>query len=171
MNAIGYARCSTHEQADSGLGMKAQAECIRAYCSLKELALVDIISDEGVSGSKPLARRHGGQQLLEAVGRKAASAIVMLKLDRMFRNAHDCLGTVEEWDRQGVALHVVERKRQPDRCLLHRQSHRQLQLRATPSGLLQVASALRPRGERDHALAHGTGDRIGAGSRRGLRQG
>ena len=95
MNAIGYARCSTHEQADSGLGMIAQAERIRAYCSLKDLALVDIISDAGVSGSKPLARRHGGQQLLEAVGRKAATAIVMLKLDRMFRNAHDCLGTVE----------------------------------------------------------------------------
>ena len=32
----------------------------------------------------------------------------MLKLDRMFRNAGDCLATVEAWDRAGVALHVVD---------------------------------------------------------------
>ena len=31
MNAIGYARVSTAEQADSGLGMAAQEERIRAY--------------------------------------------------------------------------------------------------------------------------------------------
>ena len=32
----------------------------------------------------------------------------MLKLDRMFRNAGDCLTTVEAWERSGIALHVVD---------------------------------------------------------------
>ncbi len=32
----------------------------------------------------------------------------MLKLDRMFRNAGDCLATVEAWERSGIALHVVD---------------------------------------------------------------
>ena len=32
----------------------------------------------------------------------------MLKLDRMFRNAGDCLTTVEKWERGGVSLHVVD---------------------------------------------------------------
>ena len=32
----------------------------------------------------------------------------MLKLDRMFRNAGDCLATVEQWERSGVSLHVVD---------------------------------------------------------------
>ena len=32
----------------------------------------------------------------------------MLKLDRMFRNAGDCLTTVEKWEKSGVALHVVD---------------------------------------------------------------
>ena len=57
--AIGYIRCSTHEQADSGLGLKAQDERIRAYCTLKGLRLTEIVQDAGVSGGKPLASREG----------------------------------------------------------------------------------------------------------------
>ncbi len=106
--AIGYTRCSTHEQADSGLGLDVQTERIRAYCTLKGLALLDIITDAGVSGGKPLATRDGGQRLLDAIRKRKAGAVVMLKLDRMFRNAGDCLNTVEKWDKTGVALHVVD---------------------------------------------------------------
>ncbi len=108
MQAIGYVRCSTHEQADSGLGLDAQAERIRAYCTLKALRLFDIITDAGVSGGKPLAGREGGQRLLEAIRERRAEAVVMHKLDRMFRNAGDCLTTVERWEKAGVALHVVD---------------------------------------------------------------
>ena len=64
--AIGYIRCSTHEQADSGLGLDVQAERIRAYAALKGLD-IDIITDAGVSGGKPLAKRDGGQRLLSAI--------------------------------------------------------------------------------------------------------
>ncbi len=108
MKALGYSRCSTHEQADSGLGLEAQAERIRAYCTLKGLRLLDIITDAGVSGGKALAGREGGQQLLEAIREHRAEAVVMHKLDRMFRNAGDCLTTVERWEKAGVALHVVD---------------------------------------------------------------
>ncbi len=108
MKAIGYTRCSTHEQADSGLGLNVQTERIRAYCTLKGLGLLDIITDAGVSGGRPLATREGGQQLLNAIRKRKADAVVMLKLDRMFRNAGDCLTTVEKWERSGVALHVVD---------------------------------------------------------------
>ena len=45
MNAIGYVRCSTQEQVDSGLGLDAQGERIRAYCALKQLTLVRVITD------------------------------------------------------------------------------------------------------------------------------
>ena len=106
--AIGYTRCSTHEQADSGLGLDVQTERIRAYCTLKGLGLLDIITDAGVSGGKPLASREGGQRLLDAIRKRKAGAVVMLKLDRMFRNAGDCLATVETWERSGVALHIID---------------------------------------------------------------
>lgn len=108
MKAIGYTRCSTNEQADSGLGLDAQSERIRAYCVMRGIDLADIITDAGVSGGKPLAQREGGERLLCMLKSKQAEAVVMLKLDRMFRNAGDCLTTVERWEKTGVALHVVD---------------------------------------------------------------
>lgn len=108
LRAIGYTRCSTNEQADSGLGLEAQAERVRAYCTLKGLRMVDLITDAGVSGGKALATRDGGRALLDALKSKRADAVVMLKLDRMFRNAGDCLTTVEQWERQGVSLHIAD---------------------------------------------------------------
>ena len=106
--AIGYARCSTQEQADSGLGLAAQSERIRAYCGMKGLMLLDLITDAGVSGGKPLASREGGKRLLAAIRERKADAVVLLKLDRGFRNAGDCLAPVEQWERKGVALHIVD---------------------------------------------------------------
>lgn len=61
-----------------------------------------------MSGGKPLATRPGGAQLLQTIRRGSVRAVVMLKLDRMFRNAGDCLSTIEGWEKQGVALHVVD---------------------------------------------------------------
>ena len=108
MKAIGYTRCSTHEQADSGLGLDAQAERIRAYCAMKGLALIDLITDAGVSGGKPLGKRPGGERLLTAIRQRKADSVVVLKLDRGFRNATDCLNTVEQWEAKRVALHIVD---------------------------------------------------------------
>ncbi len=108
MNAIGYVRCSTQEQSDSGLGLEAQRTRIRAYATLKGLRLVDIIEDAAVSGGKPLASRDGGGRLLELLRQRRADSVVMLKLDRGFRNAGDCLTTVEHWERKGIALHVAD---------------------------------------------------------------
>ena len=108
MKAIGYTRCSTCEQADSGLGLDAQEQRIRAYCGMRGLELVDLITDAGVSGGKPLGNREGGQRLLAAIKKRQADTVVLLKLDRGFRNAADCLTTVDQWEKSGVALHVVD---------------------------------------------------------------
>jgi DNA invertase Pin-like site-specific DNA recombinase len=55
--AYGYVRVSTDEQADSGLGVEAQRQRIRAYCELKGLHLAETFEDLGVSGGKPLGTR------------------------------------------------------------------------------------------------------------------
>ena len=109
MTTIGYVRCSTQEQADSGLGIESQKQRIEAYASMRGIDLAEILVDEGVSGGKPLGRRPaGGELVLRTARRPRPDGVVMLKLDRGFRNAGDCLNTVDAWDKKGVALHIVD---------------------------------------------------------------
>ena len=106
--AVAYLRVSTEEQAMEGVSMDAQRARIEAYCAMRGLLLADVIADPGVSGWKPLAARPGGQRLLEIVKTRSATAVVALKLDRLFRNCADCLTVVAGWDRAGVSLHLVD---------------------------------------------------------------
>ncbi len=48
--ALGYARVSTDEQAREGVSLEAQQSRIRAYCEAKDLELVDVLVDDGISG-------------------------------------------------------------------------------------------------------------------------
>ena len=106
--AIGYARVSTEEQAMGGVSLPAQTEKIRAYCTLHGFTLTQVISEEGVSGTIPLAERPGGAELIRALRTREVRHIVTLKLDRLFRDAMDCLAWVTKWDRAGIALHLID---------------------------------------------------------------
>ena len=106
--AVGYIRVSTEEQATEGVSLEAQEERIRAYCTMRGLDLVELISDPGVSAGKALDRRPGGQRLLSLVRRRQVGGVVAFKLDRLFRDCADCLGVTAGWDRAGVALHLID---------------------------------------------------------------
>ncbi len=73
MRAIGYIRCSTQEQADSGLGLEAQAERIRACCTMPELELLDIVTDVSVAGGKTRAKQRRDSPGIRAAGRRSGS--------------------------------------------------------------------------------------------------
>lgn len=103
-----YIRVSTDEQAKHGVSLDAQEERLRAYCTMRGLDLAAVVRDEGVSGFKRLADRPGGAELLQMIARREVSHVVVLKLDRAFRNAGDALTRTEEWDRSGVSLHLVD---------------------------------------------------------------
>jgi len=106
--AVAYIRVSTAEQATYGVSLAAQRERVEAYARLAGLKLAKVIADEGVSATKPLADRPGGRELLELVKTGKIGHVIALKLDRLFRNAIDALETISEWDRRGVALHLVD---------------------------------------------------------------
>jgi len=108
MKAIGYLRVSTEEQATTGVSLAAQEERIRAYCAAAGLELAAIIREEGVSGSRPLALRPAGGDLVRALAKGEASQVVALKLDRLFRDAADALEQTRAWDRKGIALHLID---------------------------------------------------------------
>ena len=107
-SALGYARTSTVEQAAEGVSIPAQVERIRAYCSLHELELVEVVLEEGVSGGKPLASREGGKTLLHRMKTDRVKNVIAVKLDRLFRDAVDALQQTESWDRAGIALHLID---------------------------------------------------------------
>jgi site-specific DNA recombinase len=108
MQAVAYLRVSTQEQAQEGASLAAQEERIRAYCTMSRLNLVQVFREEGVSASKPLEDRPVGRGLVERLRSRQATHLVAMKLDRLFRDAVDCLTVTREWDAIGVTLHLVD---------------------------------------------------------------
>jgi site-specific DNA recombinase len=104
--AIGYVRVSSDEQADSGLGLEAQRERIRAYVELKQLHLANVFEDPGVSGGKPLSTRPSGALLLESA-RRLRPVVVVARLDRLFRSVADAAQTIVDFDRRGIELVAI----------------------------------------------------------------
>lgn len=108
MKAIGYVRVSTDEQAQEGVSLEAQQSMLQAYAKLRGLELTETVVDEGISGGKDLTSRAGGKRLFESAIRGKVRAIIACKLDRLFRDAADCLNTTKVWDKKNVALHLLD---------------------------------------------------------------
>lgn len=108
LRAVGYIRVSTFEQASEGVSIDAQRKSIERYCELHEFDLVDVFVDPGVSASKPLFERPEGARLQTMLaGDDCPDKLVALKLDRLFRNAQDCLETVDFLRSRDVSLASV----------------------------------------------------------------
>lgn len=84
MRAILYLRVSTDEQAESGLGLEAQAQSCRQFAERQGLPTVGPFADEGVSGAAALDDRPG---LMAALGElKRGDALLVAKRDRLARD-------------------------------------------------------------------------------------
>jgi len=108
MKALAYIRVSTTEQANEGVSLDAQRSAMESYCQLRGMELEAVFEDAAVSAGTPLADRPAGAELVAAVERGDGQAVVALKLDRLFRDAGDCLDVTRRWDGQGVALHLID---------------------------------------------------------------
>ncbi len=105
---VGYARVSTDLQREKET-IKTQVDLIERYCVERGCRLVEMISDDGVSGTLPLEQRPGGRRLLELARSGKIGGLVVYKSDRIGRDVfvnemavrtlHDEFGL----DFQGVA--------------------------------------------------------------------
>ena len=102
-------RVSTKEQADSRLGLESQETLGRAAIQ-REMpgAEVIVLSEEGVSGSVPLAERPEGRKLTDLIATKRVAAVFALTQDRLFRSMIDALATLDRWSELGVRLFLVD---------------------------------------------------------------
>ena len=93
--AIGYVRVSTQEQVSEGVSLDAQRDRLRAYCKLNDIRLIDIIADEGISGST--LERPGLQTALRMIKRGRANTLIVVKLDRLSRSLRDVCALVDDY--------------------------------------------------------------------------
>jgi len=106
--AVCYLRVSSQEEDTEGVSLDAQEEHLASYCKLEGLEIIETITEQGISGAKPLAHRPGGKRLLQLLSQKKAEHVVALRLDRLFRDAEDALHHARAWDKAGIALHLVD---------------------------------------------------------------
>jgi len=106
IKAIGYIRVSTDEQAKEGVSLENQEQKIRDYCKLKDFEIIEIIQDAGISAKN--LRRPGVQKVLEMAQEKMINAVVVYKLDRIFRSTVDALETTKQFDKWNVSFHSIE---------------------------------------------------------------
>lgn len=106
MTVYGYIRVSTLRQATEGDSLADQRRQIEGYAQMKNLALAEIVVEDGVSGATPLHQRPNGGPLFDILQR--GDAVIASKLDRLFRSALDALTVTDDLKRRGVAVHLLD---------------------------------------------------------------
>jgi site-specific DNA recombinase len=108
--AVAYARVSSKRQAEEGVSLDAQVERLIAYAEFRGLELdpEDIYIDEGVSAAIHLWSRPAGRKMRETIYQERVGHVLALKMDRLFRDVQDCLGSVDELRGIGVDIHILD---------------------------------------------------------------
>ena len=106
MAVYGYCRVSTARQANVGESLDVQRRQIKGYADMHGLALDEIVIEDGVSGSVPVAERACAGPLFTKLTK--GDVVIAPKLDRLFRSALDALKVVEDLKKLGVALHLLD---------------------------------------------------------------
>jgi site-specific DNA recombinase len=108
--AVAYARVSSKRQAEEGVSLDAQVERLIGYAEFRGLELdpEDIYIDDGVSAAIHLWSRPAGRKMRETIYHERVGHVLALKMDRLFRDVQDCLGSVDELRGIGVDIHILD---------------------------------------------------------------
>lgn len=99
-----YTRVSSEEQIE-GTSLDSQRQQCEAFCSARGWEIVDVYTDEGVSGSK--SSRPALDRLMTATRSNAVDVVVVFKTDRFTRSRAHLFTALEELAGLGVALTSV----------------------------------------------------------------
>jgi DNA invertase Pin-like site-specific DNA recombinase len=91
------------------MSLEAQEARIRAWASAAGAEVVDVLVDAGVSGTKPLAERPAGKRIatLLTSRRPEADAVVVVRLDRLGRDAAEQMALLKKFRSGSVGLVAV----------------------------------------------------------------
>lgn len=108
VRAIGYRRVSTDKQVQSGAGLDDQQQRITQLCAAKGWELLDVHTDEGVSGGKGADSRPALRVALAKLANGEADVLVVPKLDRLARSVGMLSGLLDRAQREGWQLVVTD---------------------------------------------------------------
>lgn len=100
--AVAYIRVSTEQQKQYGAGLEIQKQQIQEYCQKNKIKLVEVFSDEAVSGAKE--NREGINQLLEYIAENKIDRVIIQKYDRLSRDTYYGLWIRKELKKLEVEL-------------------------------------------------------------------
>jgi site-specific DNA recombinase len=104
VTALGYVRMSSESDART-VSLDTQRAAIERYATEKGWTLVEVLSDDGVSGG----RRERLTRLAERVKATRASRVVVFHLDRLARDIVATLDAIRGFAKKGIELHVPGR--------------------------------------------------------------
>ena len=96
-----YARVSTGDQT-----VEIQTHALQAYAEARELEVVEVYVDHGISGSKD--RRPALDEMMEKAKRRSFDAVAVMKLDRLARSTRHLTQLAAELEALGVDLIVTD---------------------------------------------------------------
>jgi site-specific DNA recombinase len=106
--AVGYARSNGSDEEQS-VSLESQVAAIERYAAFRELELEAVICDKSVSGSMPIEAREGGARLIERLYRPNVGVdLLVVRLERLFSSAAECVDCVDALAPQGTVLHVLD---------------------------------------------------------------
>lgn len=106
--AVIYVRVSSKKQAEEGYSIEAQKTNCNAYSTIKGYDMVKMFIDDGVSAATHLWSRPAGQLMHKYIRDHDIKHIIVIKMDRLFRDVQDLLSTIDELRVMEVDLHLLE---------------------------------------------------------------
>jgi putative DNA-invertase from lambdoid prophage Rac len=107
---FGYSRVSTAAQAEEGVSLAEQRRQIELRCLAgsngQPWELAKIFEEKGISGSRALAERPAGRELLSLL--QPGDWLICAKLDRLFRDAADAHITIRSFRERGIHLALLD---------------------------------------------------------------
>ena len=99
-----YVRGSTDDQQST---LESQQHEAVKFCATHGLELAHTFIDSGVSGSKPLLERKQARAALTAMKREGIATLLVMNLDRAFRNTVDMHLTIEHLLEHGYNFRMI----------------------------------------------------------------
>jgi DNA invertase Pin-like site-specific DNA recombinase len=106
MKVLAYLRCSTTEQATSGLGLAAQRAAIKAEAVRRGWTEIEYVTDEGFSGKN--LKRPGIVSALARLKAGDAQILCVSRMDRLSRSLHDFTSLMQQATKEGWALAALD---------------------------------------------------------------